>query len=158
MERFQAAQWIVNQFHQLPAEVQAWMIQAFWVAVPLLILIIGWRLVRQENVSESGRVSVKWYAPSTWPGRFQQLREEGHVALPGVQKVVQQMDNANEFAHKLHTLLLGWLLVLFAVLMGIMWLVSPLQGWWTGLAAFAAGYYAKRLLRPSPSVQVTERN
>jgi hypothetical protein len=151
MERFQSAQWIVNQFHQLPANVQVWLIQAFWIAVPVLVLIVGWRIVHQESVSESGRVGVVWYSPTAWSSRFQQLRDEGHAALPNVQRLVQQADRANALAHKLHTLLLGGLLVLFAVLMGIMWLVSPLQGWWAGLAAFAAGYFAKRLLRPSSS-------
>jgi hypothetical protein len=147
MERFQAAQWIVNWFHQLPQDIQAWLIQAFWVAVPVLVVIIGWRLMRQEDTSESGRVTVKWYSPKTWPNRFKQLRDEGYAAMPTAQKVAQQLDNANEFAHKLHTLILAGLLILCAVLMGIMWLVSPLQGWWAGLMAFAAGYYAKKLLR-----------
>jgi hypothetical protein len=149
MERFRAAQFIVDWFHQLPLNVQAWLIQAFWIALPVLIVIIGWRLMRQDSVTESGRVVVKWYSPKTWPSRFAQLRDEGHAALPqGMQNLVQQVDKANEFAHKLHTWLLGGLLALLALLMGIMWLVSPLQGWWAGLLAAAAGYYAKRLLRP----------
>jgi len=149
MERFRAAQFIIDWFHQLPLDIQAWLIQAFWIALPVLVVIIAWRLMRQASVTESGRVVVKWYAPKTWPNRFAQLRDEGNAALPhSVQNLVQQVDKVNEFGHKLHTLILGWLLVLFALLMGIMWLVSPLQGWWAGLMAAAAGYYAKRLLRP----------
>ena len=148
MERFTAAQLIVNWFHQLPQDIQTGLIQAFWIAVPVLVAIVGWRLMRQDDVTESGRVVVKWYSPKTWPNRFKQLRDEGHAALPkGVQSVMQKVDKANEFAYKLHTLILGWLLVLFAVLMGVMWLVSPLQGWWAGLVAAASGYYARRLLQ-----------
>ncbi len=159
MERFQAAQLIVDWFHRLPQDIQAWLIQAFWIAVPVLVVIVGWRLMRQDNVTESGRVVVNWFSPKTWPNRFKQLRDEGHAALPqGVQGLVQQVDNANRLAHKLHTLILGCLLVLLAVLMGLMWLISPLQGWWAGLVAVAAGYYAKRLLRrPQSATESVER-
>ena len=60
MERFRAAQFIVDWFHQLPLDIQAWLIQAFWIALPVLVVIIGWRLIRQASVTESGRVVVKW--------------------------------------------------------------------------------------------------
>jgi hypothetical protein len=159
MERFQAAKLLIDWFHQLPIHVQDWLVQAFWIAVPVLIIIIGWRLIRQEDTSESGRVTVKWFSPKTWPNRFIQLRDEGRAALPkDMQGFIEQVDKANEFAYKLQTLMLGCLLALLALLMGIMWLVSPLQGWWAGLIAGAAGYYAKRLLRRPKSATEPEEN
>lgn len=148
MEGLHAAQQLIDWFHRLPPDVQAWLVQAYWVAVPILVLIIVWRLMRQESVSESGRVKVDWFSPKTWPGRFLQLREESRAALPKrMLSFMQQLDSVSKFGDRLHELILGFLMMLMAVLMGVMWLISPLQGWWAGLLAFAAGYFAKRLLR-----------
>lgn len=81
MELIHASKDLQEWFNGLPLDVQAWLIKAYWVVVPLGVMILIYAVVREEKVSESGKVTVKWYHPKQWVAHFQQIKADNEAKL-----------------------------------------------------------------------------
>jgi hypothetical protein len=52
-----------------------------WIVGSLLLIVI-YKVARQESVAQSGKVEVKWYSPMQWLARFRQINAENREILP----------------------------------------------------------------------------
>lgn len=152
MEMLHGAALIREWFDGLPPDVQAWLIQAYWILVPAVALLILYAVVRKESVSESGRVNVKWYRPSQWLTRFQQIKAENKAAMPeNVQQFLLGTEKFLVFSHRAADLVYGVMAALLGTL-GVLFslITNPFKAWWLFLPSLILLYFAYRIFRKAP--------
>ena len=82
MEFIELSKWLSVWFDKLPKDWQLWLTQYYWWIVGSFLLIVIYKVARQESVAQGGKVEVKWYSPMQWLARFQQIKAENREKLP----------------------------------------------------------------------------
>jgi len=152
MEFIHAAKFIHEWFDGLPLEAKTWLIKAYWVLVPAVVVMLIYAVVREEKVSESGKVSVKWYYPKQWVARYMQIKAENEAkfARDGGNfyvKIRQLLELSRKFSDIAYDILfvilglVGLLGVLFSLFM------NPLKTWWLFIPSVIVVYIAVQSLR-----------
>jgi len=152
MEFIHAAKFIHEWFDGLPLEVKTWLIKAYWVLVPAVVVMLIYAVVREEKISESGKVSVKWYYPKQWVARYMQIKAENEAkfARDGGNfyvKIRQLLELSRKFSDIAYDILfvilglVGLLGVLFSLFM------NPLKTWWLFIPSVIVVYIAVQSLR-----------
>jgi hypothetical protein len=152
MEFIHAAKFLQEWFDGLPANVRAWLIQAYWILVPAVALLVLYAVVRKESITESGRVTVKWFRPSQWLARFRQIEAENQAKLPenmqhflaGTRRFLAFSHRAADLVYGVMATLLGFLGVLFSLIL------NPFKAWWLFLPSALLLYFAYRIFRKAP--------
>ena len=152
MEFIHAAKFIHEWFDGLPLEVKTWLIKAYWVLVPAVVVMLIYAVVREEKVSESGKVSVKWYYPKQWVARYMQIKAENEAkfARDGgnfyvkIQQLLELSRKFSDIAYDILFVILG-LVGLLGVLFSLF--MNPLKTWWLFIPSVIVVYIAVQSLR-----------
>lgn len=149
MEILHLSAWIREWLATLPLNVQYWIKLIFYTAVILVALVVLYSVSRQESISESGKVVVKWYHPKYWMARYQHIKAENHQKLPA---------NTREFVEKCQRFLASshrWLDIgyglIFALLgflgLAISILLNPIKAWWMLIPSLLLLYFGYKTLK-----------
>jgi len=152
MEFIHAAKFIHEWFDGLPLEVKTWLIKAYWVLVPAVVVMLIYAVVREEKISESGKVSVKWYYPKQWVARYMQIKAENEAkfARDGgnfyvkIQQLLELSRKFSDIAYDILFVILG-LVGLLGVLFSLF--MNPLKTWWLFIPSVIVVYIAVQSLR-----------
>ncbi|MFM9835236.1 MAG: hypothetical protein ACKVOA_03960 [Methylophilaceae bacterium] len=145
MELIHASKLLQEWFNKLPPETQAWLIKAYWVVVPLGLMFLIYAVVREEKVSESGKVTVKWYHPKQWVLHFMQikadneakLQKDGSVFFIKLRQLLAASHELSDLVYDVLFVLIGLLGVLGVVVSIAM---NPFKAWWFFLPSAFAVY------------------
>lgn len=145
MELIHASKLLQEWFNKLSPETQAWLIKAYWIVVPLGLMFLIYAVVREEKISESGKVTVKWYHPTQWVAHFKQikadneakLQKDGNVFFIKTHELLAASHKLSELVYDVLFVvvgLLGFLGVLISIAM------NPFKAWWFFLPSALAVY------------------
>ena len=152
MELLHASKFLQEWFNGLPPDVQAWVIKAYWVLIPAIIILIVYAVVREEKVSEYGRVSVKWYHPKQWVTRFIQIKADNEAKMAQenpaffikTQQFLAVSHKLNDIAYDILFVLVG-VLGLLGVLLTIV--MNPIKAWWLFIPSVLTVYIGYKSLK-----------
>jgi hypothetical protein len=142
MEFIHAAKFLQEWFDGLPSDVKIWVVRVCWVLVPAIVALLIYTVVREEKISESGKVSVKWYHPSQWFARYMQIQadneaksvQNGSNFYIRLQQLLALNRQLSEIAYDVIFLMVG-LLGLLGVLLSLM-----INTWWVLIPSAIAVY------------------
>ena len=145
MELIHASKFLQEWFSGLPLVTQAWLIKAYWILIPLGVILLLYVVAQEEKISESGKVSVKWYHPKQWVAHFMQIKadneaklvKDGNVFFIKSQQLLAASHKLSEFAYDVIFVLVG-VLGLLGVLLSIA--MNPFKAWWFFIPSTLAVY------------------
>jgi hypothetical protein len=161
MELIHASKFLQEWFNGLPLDMQAWVIKAYWVLIPAIVVFVVYIVVREEKVSESGRVSVKWYHPKQWITRFMQVKADNEAKMARenpaffikTQQFLAVSHKLNDIAYDLLFVLVG-VLGLLGVLLSVA--MNPIKAWWLFLPSILTVYIGYKSLKKLLALRLKE--
>jgi hypothetical protein len=149
MEFIELGKWLNVWFGKLPKDLQFWLTQYCWWIIGSLVLIVIYKVARQESLPQSGKVEVKWYSPVQWLARFQQIKAENREELPeSTRKFLDKVYRVIELRHVVADYIYA-LIACFFGLLGIIVsiILNPIKAWWMFLPSALLFYIGYKMLR-----------
>jgi hypothetical protein len=149
MEFIELGKWLNVWFGKLPKDWQLWLTHYYWWIVGSLLLVVIYKVARQESVAQSGKVEVKWYSPMQWLARLQQIKVENREKLPeSTRTFVDKIYRVIELGHVVADYIYAFM-ACFLGLLGIIFsiILNPIKAWWMFLPSAFLFYIGYKMLR-----------
>ena len=149
MEFIELSKWLNVWFGKLPKGWQLWLTHYYWWIVGSFLLIVIYKVARQESVAQSGKVEVKWYSPTQWVDRFKQIKAENREKLPeSTRSFVDKIYRVIELGH----VVADYIYALIACFLGLLGIIAsiilnPFKAWWMFLPSAFLFYIGYKMLR-----------
>lgn len=149
METLHLSAWVNQWLATLPVNVQYWLKFFFYVAVVLVVLLLLFSVSRQESVSESGKIVVKWHHPKYWLARYQQIKAENHQKLPAnTRESIEKFQRLLGSSHRLLDIGYGLIFAMLGFLgLAISILLNPIEAWWMFIPSLLLLYLGYKTLK-----------
>ena len=149
MEFIELSKWLNAWFGKLPKDWQLWLAHNYWWIVGSLLMIVIYKVARQESIAQSGKVEVEWYSPVHWVARFQQIKAENRQKLPEstrsfLDKIYRVIELGNVVADYIYGLI-AFFLGLLGIVVSI--ILNPFMAWWLFLPSAFLFYIGSKILR-----------